>query len=74
MKETKMGSASAGFTQKITALACITLVILSFLGLFYFVSISTFSLLTGSLLHYSHGCFLLCSIALGGWIILYSAH
>jgi hypothetical protein len=62
-----------GFTQRITALAGITLVILSFLGLVYFVSISTFSLLTGSLSHYWRGCFLVCSVALGGWLILYSA-
>jgi hypothetical protein len=68
-----MDPASMGFTQKITALAGITLVMLSFLGLVYFVSISTFSLLTGSLSHYWRGCFLVCSIALGGWIILYSA-
>jgi hypothetical protein len=68
-----MDPASMGFAQKITALAGITLVSLSFLGLVYFVSISTFSLLTGSLSHYWRGCFLVCSIALGGWIILYSA-
>ena len=41
-----MDTASMGFTQKLTALAGITLLILSFLGLVYFVSISTFSLLT----------------------------
>jgi hypothetical protein len=68
-----MDPASMGFTQKMTAPAAISLVILSFLGLLYFVSISTFSLLTGTLSPYWHGCFLLCSIALGGWIILYSA-
>jgi|HubBroStandDraft_6_1064221.scaffolds.fasta_scaffold292195_3 hypothetical protein len=62
-----MGSASAGFTQKITARAFITLVILSFLGLLYFVSISTFSLLTGSFSHYSHGCFLFSAVLNCPW-------
>lgn len=47
--------------------------IVSFIPSLCFVSISTFSLLTGSISHYWNACFLLCSIALGGWMILYSA-
>jgi hypothetical protein len=68
-----MDSTPMGFTQKVTTLVSIILVILSLFGVLYFLSISTLSLLTRSGSHDWNGCFLLCSIALGGWIILYSA-
>jgi len=39
----------------------------------YFVAISSVSLFTWRISHYWRGCFLLCSIALDGWMIFYSA-
>jgi hypothetical protein len=71
--ERKMDSTPMGLTGTATALVSIILVILSLLGALYFLAISTLSLLTRSVSHYWNGCFLLCSIALGGWMILYSA-
>src|SRR5580704_15402844 len=71
--ERKMDSTPMGLTRTATALVSIILVILSLLGALYFLAISTLSLLTRSVSHYWNGCFLLCSIALGGWMILYSA-
>ena len=58
--------------EKALALVFAILVVLSLLACLSFVSISTFSLLTGSLSHYWNGCFLLCSTALAGWMILYA--
>jgi hypothetical protein len=58
--------------EKALALVFAILVTLSLLACLFFVSISTFSLLTGSLSHYWNVCFLLCSTALAGWMILYA--
>jgi hypothetical protein len=59
--------------EKALALVVAILVVLSLLACLSFVSISTFSLLTGSFTHSWNGCFLLCSTALAGWMILYAA-
>jgi hypothetical protein len=58
--------------EKALALVFAILVLLSLLACLSFLSISTFSLLIGSLSHYWNGCFLLCSTALVGWMILYA--
>jgi hypothetical protein len=58
--------------EKALALVFAILVTLSLLACLSFVSISTFSLLTGRLSHYWNVCFLLCSTALAGWMILYA--
>jgi hypothetical protein len=50
--------------EKALALVFAILVTLSLLACLSFVSISTFSLLTGSISHYWNACFLLCSTAL----------
>ena len=68
-----MDSTPMGLTRTATVLVSIILIILSLFGALYFLAISTLSLLTRSFSHYWNGCFLLCSIALGGWMILYSA-
>jgi len=58
--------------QKAIALASALLKILSLIAALYFVSISVASLLTKNIFHYWTGCFLLCSTALAGWMILYA--
>src|SRR5260370_1206382 len=56
--------------QKATALASGLLIIISLIAALYFVSISVASVLTKSISHYWNECFLLCSTALAGWMIL----
>jgi hypothetical protein len=48
------------------------LAILSLLGLLVFASLSIISLVTRRIVRYWRVCFLLCSVALGGWMILYA--
>ena len=69
-EDAKVNTLSIG--QKATALASATLIILSLIAALYFVSISVASLLTRSISDYWKGCFLLCSTALAGWMILYA--
>jgi hypothetical protein len=59
-------------TEKVTAVAFAGLVILSLVAALSFVSLSVGSLLTQSLSRYWNGCFLVCAIALAGWMILYT--
>ena len=61
-----------GIGQKASALASAMPIILSLIAALYFVSISVASLLTKSIYHYWNVCFLLCSTALAGWMILYA--
>jgi len=58
--------------EKALALVFPVLVVLSLLACLSFVSISISSFLTTGLSHYWNACFLLCSTALAGWIILYA--
>jgi hypothetical protein len=57
--------------QKSTALAFVLLVTVSLITAVYFVFISATSLLTQSVSHSWSWCFLVCSTALAGWMILY---
>lgn len=70
IEDAKVNTLSIG--QKATALASAMLKILSLIAALYFVSISVTSLLVKSSSHYWNGCFLLCSTALAGWMILYA--
>jgi hypothetical protein len=64
---------SLSVTQKATVLAFACLVVLSFLGLLVFLSVSVVSLLGRNITYYWSWCFLLCATALGGWMVLYTA-
>lgn len=59
--------------EKVTLLAGVLLVVLSLLAVLSFVSLSTITLVTRRVSHYWSVCFLLCSVALGGWMIFYAA-
>jgi hypothetical protein len=59
--------------EKLTIVVGVCLIVLTFSALIFFVSISTVSVLTWHISRYWNACFLLCSFALGGWMILYSA-
>ena len=48
------------------------LTILSLLALLFFVALSAVSLVTWSAPHFWNLCFLLCSISLAGWVLLYA--
>jgi hypothetical protein len=49
-----------------------SLIILSFLALPFFVTLSTVSLVTWSVPHFWNLCFALCAVSLGGWMLLYT--
>jgi hypothetical protein len=51
----------------------VLLIILSLFGVLLFFSLSTISLVTGHISRYWNWCFLLNSLALGGWMIFYAA-
>jgi|SRR6266851_5325820 len=57
--------------QKATALAFVLLVVVSLVAALYFVSISAASFFIQCSSYHWKWCFLLCSTALAGWIILY---
>jgi len=60
------------FGNKATEALFLVLVILSFLGLLVFASLSIISLVTRRIVRYWNVCFLLCSVTLIGWMILYA--
>ena len=70
MQTAEFQSRSIG--EKLILLAGASLIILSFIALACFVSVSAVSLITWRTSHYWNACFLLCSFALGGWMILYA--
>jgi hypothetical protein len=65
-------SDTMSLAEKRTLLAGVLLIFLSFLAVLSFASVSTISLVTRHISHYWNVCFLLCSLALGGWMIFYA--
>jgi hypothetical protein len=59
--------------EKATLLAGLLLVLLSLIAGLFFVGLVIVSGLTKRISHYWNPCFVLCSIALGGWMIFYAA-
>jgi hypothetical protein len=58
--------------EKVKLVAVVLLVTLSLLAVVAFASLSAISLVTRRISHYWNACFLLCSFALGGWMIFYA--
>jgi len=65
-------SDTVSLAEKGTLLAGILLILLSFVAVLSFAAVSTISLVTRHISQYWNVCFLLCSLALGGWMIFYA--
>ena len=66
----EFGSSRLG--EKLLLFVGASLIVVSLLSLAIFVALSAFSLLTRSVPHFWSACFLLCSVSLSGWMLLYT--
>ena len=64
--------ANLSVSQKATLLLSAVLLILSFVAILYFVCLSVISFVTPRFAHAWNVSFLLCSTALGGWMVFYA--
>jgi hypothetical protein len=64
------GSSTRG--QKLLLFVGASLIVVSFLSLAIFVALTALSLVTWSVPHSWNTCFLLCSVSLAGWMVLYT--
>ena len=69
--QVSFGSLSTG--EKLTLVSGVILVLLSLLAMLSFASVSAISLVTRRVSQYWNFCFVVCSLALGGWMIFYAA-
>jgi hypothetical protein len=58
--------------QKLLLFVGFSLIVVSISALTVFVTLSAVSLVTWSVPHFWNACFLLCSVSLGGWMLLYT--
>jgi len=58
-------------SDKLLLFVIASLTILSFLALLFFMTLSAVSLVTWRVPHFWNLCFLLCSVSLGSWMLLY---
>ena len=66
----ELGSLRLG--EKLLLFVGASLIVVSLLSLAIFVALSVFSLVTWSVPHFWSACFLLCSVSLSGWMLLYT--
>lgn len=66
----KLGSPK--MRQKLLLFVGTSLLVVSLSALAVFVTLSAVSLVTWSVPHFWNVCFLLCSVSLGGWMLLYT--
>jgi hypothetical protein len=58
--------------DKLLVVVAVSLIILSFLALLVFITLSAVSLVTWRVQHFWNLCFLLCAASLGGWMLFYT--
>lgn len=58
--------------EKLRLFVGVSLLVVSLLSLAMFIALTAFSLVTWSVPHFWHTCFLLCSVSLTGWMLLYT--
>ena len=64
--------ASLKLGQKLLLFVGVSLIVISLSALAIFVALSAVSLVTWSVPYFWNVCFLLCSVSLGGWMLLYT--
>jgi hypothetical protein len=65
-------SGSSRLGEKLLLFVGASLIVVSLLSLAIFVALSAFSLVTWSIPHFWSACFLLCSVSLSSWMLLYT--
>jgi hypothetical protein len=66
----ELGSSRLG--EKLLLFVGASLIVVSLLSLAIFVGLSAFSIMTWSVPHFWSACFLLCSVSLSGWMLIYT--
>jgi hypothetical protein len=69
-KNAELGSSTLG--EKLFLFVGASLILVSLLSLAVFAVLSALSLVTWSVPHFWNACFLLCSVSLAGWMLLYT--
>jgi hypothetical protein len=65
-------SGSSRLGEKLLLFVGASLIVVSLLSLAIFVALSAFSLVSWSVPYFWSACFLLCSVALSGWMLFYT--
>lgn len=73
MRPPQLNFSSLSMEEKLTLVSGVILVLLSLLAVLCFASVSIISVVTRRVSHYWNLCFVLCSFALGSWMISYAA-